>query len=58
MKLDLTPQELDFVCGRMIAGSMDYQTFCKAQVLLEKIVKQANDKELQAPPKQLEIPDA
>lgn len=50
IKLNIEPVELDFICGRLVAGQMDFQTAMNAKAMVDKLVTQANDKALQEPP--------
>lgn len=47
--LKVEPQELDFICSRIMAGLMDFNTAMNAKKMVDKLVMQANDKTLQEP---------
>ncbi len=61
IKLDIEPAELDFICNRLVAGQMDFQTAMNSKAMMDKLVRQANDKTIQSmqpppPPAADEIP--
>lgn len=51
LKFHFTPQEIDY-----IANVLSDRPYKEVRGLLDKIVSQANDKDLQSPPAQPELP--